>query len=346
MAARGSAVRVDFGWQGVSLRVPADWSLGKVDGNYKSGYARLDDSEIVRAEVEWREAPPGSARRLPIPDLVDRYLEKLNKKAAKTGTEFSVQRRSKFLKDKRWLEGSDYETFTWEADFRAYNLARACGTCGRIILVRVLEPKHDSDPALAEEVFRSLNDHGTDGRIFWCIYGMSFWTPEELTLSTHGLKSGNIQLTFEMKGHICKVQRLSMAQVLLKETSLKEWYPSFFKKELRDFDYTLREESVKDHNGLRMEGRPRSRWRQLLRPLPFVNPRPRQYADSYIWHCEESNKICVVDHLYRKKGERGHLSLALTDAYACHQKKTEADPRGHDELATGQERTAEVGEER
>ena len=39
----------DFGWQGVCLRVPDEWNLGKVDGDAKSGYARLDDSEIVRA---------------------------------------------------------------------------------------------------------------------------------------------------------------------------------------------------------------------------------------------------------------------------------------------------------
>ena len=343
MAAKDDHQWAEFGWQGVRLRVPEDWSLGKVDGNFKSGYARLDDSEIVRAEIEWREG--AVARRMPISTLVDRYLEKLTKKAEKSDTAFAVQRRAKFLKDKRWLEGYEYEAFIWEADFRAYNLARLCDECGRIVLLRVLEPIRESDASLAEEVLRSLEDHGQEGRHFWSIYGMSFWMPDDLKLSAQELKSGNIQLTFERKGHSCRIQRLSMAQVLLRGTSLQEWYPAFFKKQLRDFDSQLRAAPVRGHDGMVVEGKPRSRWRQLLRPLPFVNPRPRQYMDSRVWHCEEANKICVVDHLYRKKGERGQLATELTDGYACHTEEAQAEPRSHAELAAGEERTARVGED-
>ena len=32
----------DFGWHGIRLRVPDDWNLGKVEGDFKSGYARLE----------------------------------------------------------------------------------------------------------------------------------------------------------------------------------------------------------------------------------------------------------------------------------------------------------------
>ncbi|HIG18679.1 MAG TPA: hypothetical protein EYQ31_16105, partial [Candidatus Handelsmanbacteria bacterium] len=48
----GDASHHDFSWQGVRLRVPSEWELGRVDGDADSGYARLDDARMVRAEVE------------------------------------------------------------------------------------------------------------------------------------------------------------------------------------------------------------------------------------------------------------------------------------------------------
>ena len=328
---------VDFGWQGVRLRVPADWSLGKVDGNYKNGYVRLDDASIVRLEVEWRESPPASRRRLPIEDLVTKYLSRLEKKAEKSSLEFTVQRQARFLKDKRWLEGEEYETFTWEADYRALNLARACKHCGRILLLRVLGPPDEALEGVAEQIFRSLKDHPTDGTVFWCVYGLEFRVPEEFSLSEHQLRSGNIQLTFESGNHVCRVQRLSLANQLLKGTDLTSWHAGFFRKQLRDLSYDTSESQEGGHEGLRVEGQPRSRWRQLLRPIPFLNPRPRQYLAGRVWHCETTNKICVVDHLYKKKDERGDLCDVLTRRYVCHQEKAEAESRGDVELAASPE---------
>ena len=328
---------VDFGWQGVRLRVPAEWSLGKVDGSYKNGYVRLDDASIVRLEVEWREAPPASRRRLPIEELVDRYLSRLEKKAGKSELTFNVQRQARFLKDKRWLEGEEYETFTWEADYRALNLARVCRHCGRILLLRVLGRSDENMEGVAEEIFRSLVDHPVDGCVFWRVYGLEFHVPEEFTLSEHQLRSGNIQLTFESKDRVCRVQRLSLANQLLKGTELVSWYKSFFRKQLRDLIYDTSESREGDHEGLRVEGRPRSRWRQLLRPLPFLNPRPRQYLTGRVWLCEATNKICVVDYLYKKKDERGDLCDVLSRGYVCHQEKAQAEPRSDVELATGSE---------
>lgn len=334
--ANGEIDWTDFGWQGVHLRVPDEWNLGKVDGDAKSGYARLDDAEIVRAELEWRNTPD-KGRTRPVSDLVDRYLDNLSKKAEKTDTPFSVTRRAKFLRDKRWLEGSEYEAFTWQADYLAYNLARICPDCGRIILMRILAKSGENFEQLADEIFRSLVCHDQDGQSFWSVYGMSFSVPDDLVLSKHELKSGHIQLMFEKKHTNCRVQRISMAQMLLKNATLAEWYPNFFRKSLRDFNYELKETVVGDHPGLRITGRPKSRWRQLLRPLPLLNPRPRQYMDALAWHCEEGNRICVVEHLFKKEKEREDLTDRLSAAYVCHSKETEINARGDVKLAAGAE---------
>ena len=320
----------DFGWQGIRLRVPEEWNLGRVDGDQKSGYVRLDDAEIVRAEVEWRETKGRSAES--VPGLVERYVENLEKKAGKTGISFAVQRRARFLRDKRWLEGRDYEVFTWEADFRAYNLAIKSRS-GRVLLLRVLAHLDENLEELAEEVFRSLDDQFQDDLWLWSVYGLEFSMPADFKLESQELKSGHIQLSFQKEKDVCRVQRLSLAQMLLKRGELKEWYPVFFKKQLRDMEAELSAEGVREHSGLRVAGKPRSRWRQLLRPLPFINPRPRQYMDSLVWHCDRANKICVVDHLYRKKDQRGDLTDRVTDGYICHQEKAQAEPRGDAELA-------------
>ena len=330
--AKTQAQWADFGWQGVRLRVPEDWNLGKVDGSPDSGYARLDDAEIVRAEVEWRTIRERANES--VGALVDRYVEGLEKKAGKADLNFAVQRRAKFLKDKRWLEGRDYETFTWEADFRAFNLALKAAD-GRILLLRLLGGRDEDLREIVEEVMPSLEDHFEEEQWVWSVYGLQFSMPTDFKLESHELKSGHIQLSFEKGKQICRVQRLSLAQLLLKKRELSDWYPVFFKKQLRDMDVEVAAEEVDGHPGLRMTGKPRSRWRQILRPLPWINPRPRQYMDGRAWHCEATSKICIVEHLFRKKDQRGDLTERIADGYLCHQEEsTEAESRGHAQLAT------------
>ncbi|HJP34178.1 MAG TPA: hypothetical protein QGF95_26825 [Candidatus Latescibacteria bacterium] len=345
----------DFSWQGVRLRVPEEWELGRVDGDADSGYARLDDARMVRAEVEWRAAPVRGARR-PVSDLVDRYIEQLQKKAGKSGMDFTVQRQARFLRDKRWLEGSEYETFIWEADYRAYNLARACPDCHRIILLRVLAPVGENAEALVNEVLPSLEDHPREAdheHTFWSVYGMRFKTPPDFTLSDHQLKSGHIRLTFEKDrgARVLRIHRLSMAQMLLRDQELADWFPSFFHKDLRDFKHVVsgRGEDghvIHGHDCARIHGQPRSRWRQILRPLPLVNPRPRRHLEGAVWHCPDQNRICVVEHLSKKRPEGGDDFLEkLIDGYVCHTEQAAVDARSDDGLAPGAQRPAGVGED-
>ena len=234
----------EFGWQGIRLRVPEEWNLGRVDGDRDSGYVRLDDAEIVRAEIEWRTVKgqvDGS-----VSTLVDRYIENLEKKAKKGDIPFSVQRRAKFLGDKRWLEGRDYETFTWEADFRAFNLAIRTDK-SRILLLRILTRLDEKPGGHVEAIFSSLEDRFQDEAWFWSVYGLAFLMPADFKLESHELKSGHIQLSFEKEKEVCRVHRLSLAQLLLKERELGDWYPVFFKKQLKDFDVETVTEAVGGH---------------------------------------------------------------------------------------------------
>lgn len=335
----------DFGWQGLRLRIPEEWNLGKVDGDQKSGYVRLDDAEFVRAEIEWRSLPTGS--HVSVEDLVDRYVGQLQKKADKNKLEFSCQRRAKFLTDKRWLEGDSYEAFIWEADVRAFNLARRDPASDRVVLMRVLSRLEEPQPAMgrkADEIFRTLEDGPREGRgRFWGVYGMDFEMPVDFALSEHQLRSGHIRLSFERgsgrRQHVVHVHRVSMAQLLLKGTDLSTWYRAFFNKELRELNVETTPATVElggvQHEAIAIDGVPRSRWRMLLRPLPLVNPRPRQYLTGMLWHCEASNRLCLIEHLYRKRDDEQGLVNALIEDYACHEEESTTDARSDAELAPG-----------
>lgn len=324
----------DFGWQGLRLHVPTDWNLGRVDGDAEKGYARLDDAEIVRAEIEWRKLK-GREVGVPLSDLVDRYLKGLKKKADKAGAGFEVQRRARFLREKQWLDGYDYELFTWDADFRAFNLALRFISTQRVVLLRILAQRDEDMADVVDRVFRSLRDEADSDKYLWCVYGLRFFMPAEFALAGHELKSGHIQLRFEKGRRECRVHRLSMAQLLLKGSDVEQWYPAFFKKQLRDFVIDITQEEVEGHVGLRLAGRPRSRWRQLLRPLPFVNPRPRLFMDARIWHRQDQDKICVVEYLYRKKDDASDIVETVVHGHFI--EEAEVKPRGDDVVPTNEE---------
>ena len=312
-----------FAWQGLELEVPEDWNLGRVDGDFSKGYARLDDAEIVRAEIEWRRLS-GRGEALRLTELVDRYLANLQKKADKAGAPFEVERRARFLKNKKFLAGREYEVFIWEADFRAYNLAIVLEE-GRIVLLRVLAKLDESIEERAEAVLRSLVDQEGEEEYLWSVYGLNLAVPADFKLESHALKSGHIQLDFARGKEVLKIHRLSMARILLKNTRIEDWYPVFFKKQLRDMLVDISPDLVYEHQGIELKGRPRSRLRQLLRPLPFLNPRPRQYLHGRVWHDAELDKISIIEYLYRKKDRAGDLVNRVVDGHFLERQGTEVE---------------------
>ena len=311
-----------------------------LDGNAIAGSIRKDIATVVATRV-------GRGMRRPVEDLVGRYVDQLQKKADKAGMELRVERRAKFLKDKRWLEGSEYETFIWQADYRAYNLARACPECGRIVLLRVLAAKDDSgaEIGLVNEIFPTLEDHPRGDLQYWSLYGLTFHAPADFELTEKELKSGHVKMTFEKDGgaQTLRVHRLSMAHMLLKETSIAEWYPAFFRKDLRDVNHDVTAASIRGHDGLRVTGRPHSRWRQVLRPLPFVNPRPRRHLRGAGWHCPDLNRICIVEHFSKKLDQAGDILDEVMDGYVCHEEEAAPDEGRDAGVAAGAQRAVGVG---
>ena len=77
-----------FQWHGIGLDIPEEWNPGKIVGDPKSGNVRLDDTEIIRIELEWKSAD-GDSR---VDQIVDRYVEGLAKTAQKEKRSLKVER--------------------------------------------------------------------------------------------------------------------------------------------------------------------------------------------------------------------------------------------------------------
>lgn len=304
----------EFGWHGIRLTVPADWNPGKIEGDEKSGSVRLDDSEIVRLEIEWKDAR-GDDR---VGMIVDRYVEGLAKDAQKQKRTLQVERGA----DCPGLDLSDVdagEFFIWHSGFRVHTLACYSPVSDRFIFIRVMARPDESLKQPLPQLLNSLQDTARDAPKRWGLYDLVFTPPAGYGLEEYDLKSGHLRFRFQQGASIFQIDRLSLAEMLLRDRTLSEWYTDFFRKDLRHTALDTQEAQVMGHNqGIQIYGKPRSRWRALLQPLPFWSARPRLYLEGRAWACPESNKIYVVQSYWKRRDQAPDIE-ACTRRVICHQ---------------------------
>lgn len=318
-----------LGWQGFRLRIPESWNPGKITGDFKAGSLRLDDAEVIRMDIEWREAQ-GS---LPISTVVDRFVEGLTKEAQRKKGRLAIQRRFVFGgRGEPPAGGDDQEVVFWEADCRVHALARRCAASNRIVFARVIGKVDENLEAVAREVFAGFEDQPPEAPALWALYDLQCRVPPGYQLESSALRSGHVQLRFSHGASSLQVDRLSMAGILLKGQSLTEWFEGFFRKDLRDLDRTVDSCEVHGHAATRAVGKPRSRWRTLLSPLPLLDVRKRTRLAGLAWHCEESNKIYAVLSFY-KRDEDAISIEEVCRAVVCHRTEPPDQPGGDAGLA-------------
>jgi hypothetical protein len=67
---------------------------------------------------------------------------------------------------------------------------------------------------------------------------------------------------------------------------------------------------------LNIHGRPKSRWRGLLQPLPFWNMRPRQFLTGRLWTDFDANKIFAVQGFWKKQEEAPDVEACVRSVFA------------------------------
>ena len=109
------------------------------------------------------------------------------------------------------------------------------------------------------------------------------------------------------------------------------WFEGFYSKWLRDFQISDEPAHIQGHPGIQVRGRPKSRWRQALVPMPFLRRRPRRYMRAWAWHCPPSNKLFVVRAAGRDASDP--LFEEMPVEVDCHQAQAAPEPRGDARLS-------------
>ena len=290
-----------FGWQGIQFDVPADWNLAVVNGEYESGYLRLDDDEMVRLELKWE----GRRNRLPVDKVVKKYLKEMERKAKKAKAPFEARNLNIVS-----LDGHEHKCMSVRSDLSSATLACRCKECGRVVLARLLYQRGQSGKTLAKRVFSSLKDHAEDGELVWQFFDFRYATPEGFVLERTSLKTGCIEMHYSKKRDEVEVCRAALAQVLLKRRGLKSWFEEFYGSRLKPFVVRVEDATYRGHKALECMGR------TSIRKNPFSGLQRRRYFHCRAWRCSETDKIYVFRLTSTKEADERFETFC--DKVACH----------------------------
>ncbi len=287
-----------FAWQGISFLKPEGWDLGKVEGDENKGYLRLDDHLFCRLEMRWQK----QLRSLALEKVLTKHLRALARKARKRKIDFTILDRGEYKG-----KGVKGIYFVWESDFRVVNVIGQCPKCRRLVLVSVLGKRGENIEEVAKKIFNSLRDHTGGNRTHWSVFDFDFTTPPELRLSGHVFLSGHLRFDFLQGKDNFVFERLSVANIILKEKSLSQWGREFCKSQFKSVDIEIIYPREGDsEEGVYVKGRERGKVRLLK----------KRFFKSLFWHCQKTNHIFAVAELAKK--QEGSCLDNLVSGVRCH----------------------------
>lgn len=312
LSPRWSAV----GWHGLSFQTPEGWNIGTVSGDATTGYLRLDDVEMPRVEARWEPAKGNE----PVGQVVDRYLASLTKRGRKKSTRMKVRRNLDLLNMADDGSGRAVECFHWRSEgeepLQAYGLLWRCPTCSRSVFIQVMARAGETILPVATRLLNSLQDHPAGETATWAMYGLSVQVPVTYTLKEHQFLTGRILLRFAGGGSEIEVERLSLADILLRGRTFDTWFAETTDGEIAQ-QAALPAEGFR-HPGLIASGSMAdpATARRRLRWLPLRRRAKRRALDRCAWHCPDSNKLYAV-RLVGSATDAGQV-LRVARSVGCH----------------------------
>ncbi len=325
-----------FAWDGLSCEVPRSWELISLEHTPKARTARFADAEgAERLFLRWNEikgrfdvaAHLGqilrgiSKSKARMRFLVDERWKakprqrKRLKKLARSSVELRFDGRVDLPGGKRALKGMNYAAFAWEEENgRGKGIVGLSVESPKAFLIQLM------GTSVAEEktFWSSFIDRTNEEERTWSAYGLHFRAPKEFICTGVGYDpKGLFQVSLRKGRTTLNALRWSLANVLLKRVSLKQFFTVSFKKIARRHSISQEEGSFKKHDCLRFRpaftnvlSRALARVRKAV---PLGGP---HLLGGLMWRCTSSNRI-ISFYALAKDENVSELSEKIASTCNC-----------------------------
>jgi hypothetical protein len=276
--------------------------LVSVRGKYEAGAVSLADDEVVRMEVQWRQA----REALSPEDAVGSHVAGLRKDARKKGLECTVQRDLGLASP----PGRESEVYRWVSGQQILAMLSYCPSCRRTVHVKLMGRPDEQLNSLGRTIFASMREHGDGLTRPWDFFDVHFRSPVGVPLVKSSLKTGCIRMDFARRWLRLSFVRLSLAQMLLAGKGLERWLCGYWQRELKRRSCRAEPVRIKGHEGVALSGRP---W-LLVNPTRLIGR--GRIVRVGAWHCDETNRlfICAYDG---PQAESDVFQAALKSVECC-----------------------------
>ncbi len=308
-------VQVDYdttaiGWHGVSVRVPADWTLGAVGGDRKSGYLRVDDERMPRLQLKWSQGHINLEKKR------SEYANRLTTGKRKRPTGLTVDLEARVISG-RSKPKKELATFAWRGPQCGMGVLWNCQVCNRALIAQVSWQQPERLHEVAQQVLGSLEDHAIGGWQLWGVDSFAFLAPEGYDLAKWKRMTRYLELTLTTKREATlRAVRWGMVALVLGGRTLMEWYQDENRRR-RDVRWQAQEMEVKGHQAVAAWGERRRFAGSVRKGLAkLLGRKPAVDFAACAWHCPDSNRIYLAETIY---AEGQDVLKGVVDSILCHE---------------------------
>lgn len=312
---------VRFGWQGITMELPANWEFGGLSGDYDNGYVRMDDENMPRMELKWSKS---KEKKPDLHKILDAYFKSMKKRLGASASGLKIQRGINLVKGEDFFENRDVLFYNWKSNVRANGAIWFCKECKRIVVVQIMGYLKESILNLTLRIFDSIHDHPVGHTNLWSAYQLAVEVPRRYHLEKRKLMSGYLSFSFLDGSRVLNIDRYGLADVTLRDIDLQSWFRRYYAKSLRKYGFSFKE--IGDEDG-------DQRWEMLGQEKRFIDHIPlspvfaidkilrRKQIAAYFWCCGRSNRIFVVMAI--SKSGTGELVSQVASSIQCHGERDE-----------------------
>jgi len=308
---------VKFGWQGITMEVPSTWELSALSGDYDNGYIRMDDENSPRMELKWSKS---REKKPDLQKILDEYFKGMRKRLGENADGLKIKRNIELIKNEDFFKDREVVFYNWKTNVRANGAIWFCKECKRIVVIQIMGYIKESILSDTIRILESVRDHPEGQTNLWSAYQLSVEVPRRYQLDKRKLMSGYLSFSFIDGSRTLTVERIGLADVILRDISLQSWFRSYYSRQLRGYGFSFEEINSKENDDYRIKMSGQAK--RFIDRIPFSplfvidKILRRKLISAYFWHCKELNRIFVVMAIAKKGVDE--LVSQVASSINCH----------------------------